>query len=95
MNVIYHVEKRYINFPVGAKYWAQILKVVGGLVLVLAVKEGLRAPLDALFSGHLIARAVRYFMIVIVAGCVWPLTFKFFSKLGVSECKTCQEANDE
>ena len=50
------------------------------LLLVLAVKEGLRAPLEALFAGHMAARAVRYFLIVTVAGIAWPLTFKFFPK---------------
>jgi len=63
-------------------WWAQLLKVGIGLVLVLAVKEGLRSPLEALFAGHLAARAVRYFLIVIVAGLVWPLSFRFFAKLG-------------
>ncbi len=70
------------NFPVKACWWVQILKVVIGLALVLLVKEGLRSPLDALFQGHLAARAVRYFLIVIVAGVVWPQSFFAFSKFG-------------
>ena len=49
------------------------------------MKEGLRAPLEALFGGHLIARAVRYFLIVIVAGLVWPMTFSRFSKFGTKK----------
>lgn len=80
--VVYPVEKKYIAFPEKAVWWAQLLKVVLGLAVVLAVKEGLRSPLEAVFSGHLAARAVRYFLIVIVAGLLWPLTFRFFSKLG-------------
>jgi len=59
--------------------------VAFGLAAVLAVKEGLRSPLDALFAGHLAARAVRYFLIVLVAGGVWPLTFRWFGKLGVKK----------
>ena len=55
---------------------------MGGLGLVLAAKELLRAPLEALFGNVLVARSIRYFIIVLVAGLVWPLTFKFFSKLG-------------
>ena len=80
--IVYVGEKKYIRFPEKAVWWAQLLKAVRGLGFVLAVKEGLRAPLDALFAGHMAARAVRYFLIVVVAGMVWPMTFRWFSKLG-------------
>ena len=80
--VVYHVEKKYVNFTTRAVWWAQILKVVFGLALVLAVKEGLRSPLEAAFGDPLIARTVRYFLIVVAAGFVWPMTFRFFFKLG-------------
>jgi len=80
--LVYPLEKKYVNFPEKAIWWAQILKVVVGLILVLAVKEGLRSPLEALFAGHLAARAIRYFLVVMVAGLLWPMTFQFFAKLG-------------
>lgn len=79
---VYRLEKKYLNFSTEAVWWAQILKVVLGFGLVLAVKDGLRAPLEALFGDPLPARAVRYFLIVLAAGVVWPMTFRFFSKLG-------------
>jgi len=81
--VVYVLEKKYVNFETKAVLWAQVLKAVLGFLLVLAVKEGLRAPLEAVFAGHMAARAVRYFLIVLVAGAVWPLTFRWFAKLGV------------
>jgi hypothetical protein len=65
-------------------WWAQVLKVALGLAVVLAVKEGLRAPLNFLFAEKL-GRLVRYFLVVVVAGIVWPLSFKFFGKLGRKE----------
>lgn len=71
---------RKLCFDTKAVWWAQILKVVLGLVLVLAVKEGLRSPLEALCGGHMIARAIRYFLIVIAAGVLWPLSFRYFPK---------------
>ena len=71
---------RKLNFSTQALWWAQILKVGIGLILVLAVKEGLRSPLEALCGGVLVARAIRYFLIVVVAGIVWPLSFRFFPK---------------
>ena len=82
--VVYFVDEKWLNFPTKAVWWAQILKVVVGLLLVLAVKSGLKPVLEALF-GELPGRAVRYFLIVIVSGIVWPLSFKWFSKLGVKE----------
>lgn len=80
--VTYTVDIKFTKFETGAVWWAQIIKVILGLALVLLAKEGLKAPLNALFGGHISARAVRYFIVVIVAGVLWPLTFKFFSKLG-------------
>ncbi len=77
----YTVDLKYTKFPTKALWWVQIIKVAGGLALVLLVKEGLRTPLDALFCGHLVARLVRYFLMVTVAGVLWPLTFRFFSKI--------------
>ena len=82
---VYYADEKKLHFDTKAVWWAQILKVIFGLVAVLAVKEGLRAPLDALFGGHLAARAVRYFLIVIMAGIVWPLSFRWFGKLGRKE----------
>ncbi len=79
--VVYTVDRKFVNFPTKAVWWAQIIKILGGIALVIAVKEGLRSPLDAIFGGHLIARAVRYFLMVIVGGTLWPLTFKWFSNI--------------
>ncbi len=82
MTVVYTVDQKYTHFDTKAVWWAQILKVVGGLAAVLIVKEGLRAPLEALIPHVLTARLVRYFLIVIVAGVLWPMTFRWFAKLG-------------
>lgn len=81
MLVVYLIDKKWVNFPVKAIWWAQILKVALGLVLVLAVKSGLKSPLNAML-GTSWGTAVRYFLIVMVAGALWPLTFRWFSKLG-------------
>ena len=80
--VIYPIEKKYINFEVKAVWWAQIIKVVIGLGLIILIKEVMRFPLDFIFNGHLIARSIRYFLIVITAGILYPLTFKWFARLG-------------
>lgn len=80
--VVYTADEKKLNFTTKAVWWAQVLKAVLGLAAVLLVKEGLRGPLEAVFAGHMAARAVRYFLIVVVAGVVWPLSFSWFSKLG-------------
>ncbi|MBE6983227.1 MAG: phosphatase PAP2 family protein [Ruminococcaceae bacterium] len=82
--VVYIVDEKWLHFEVKAVWWAQIIKVAIGFVLVLLVKSGLKAPLNALI-GASAGAAVRYFLIVIVAGIVWPLSFKFFKGLGNKE----------
>ena len=73
--VVYTVDLNWIRFETRAPLPVQIIKVLGGLALVLLVKEGLRAPLDALFDGHLFARTARYFLMVVTGGTIWPLAF--------------------
>ena len=81
MTTVYMAEQKYVNFDTKAIWWVQILKVMLGLGLVLAVKEGLREPLEAI-AGVYAGRAVRYFLIVVTAGLLWPMTFRWFSKIG-------------
>ena len=73
---------RKLCFPTEGIWYAQVLKIALGLAIALAVKEGLKAPLDAILGGHMVARAIRYFLLVLTVGIVWPLTFPWFSKLG-------------
>lgn len=82
--IVYIADERKFRFTAKAIWWAQILKAVLGLALVLAVKEGMRPVLEAFLPVYP-ARAVRYCLIVVVAGIVWPLTFRWFSKLGRKE----------
>lgn len=78
----YEVDSRFIQFRTDAIWWAQILKLVIGLAILLAIKAGVKSPLLALTGGHHIADAIRYFLMVAFAGCVWPITFKFWRRLG-------------
>lgn len=78
----FFIDTKYVHFPTQAVWWAQIIKVVVGLTILLALKSVLKAPLLALFGGHSIAHGVRYFIVILFAGIVWPMTFKFFAKLG-------------
>ena len=78
----YEVDSRYTKFRTDAVLWAQILKLVIGLAILLAIKAGLKSPLMALTGGHHVADAVRYFAMVAFAGCIWPMTFEFWRGLG-------------
>lgn len=78
------LEPRYVKFETKASRWGQVLKILLGLGTVLAVKEGLRAPLEMLLPVYP-ARAVRYFLIVIWAGIGWPRCFPIFTKMGVKK----------
>ena len=80
--VVYTVDLKWLHFETKAVWWAQLIKIVGGLALVLAVKELMRAPLEAFLPANTWARMLRYFLMVIMAGSIWPMTFKFFAKLG-------------
>jgi membrane-associated phospholipid phosphatase len=84
MLAVYAVDEKWLHFQTKAVLWAQVLKVVGGLILVLAIKSGTKDILNILL-GESVGRSARYFLIVIAAGILWPLTFKWFAKLGNKE----------
>lgn len=86
MWVIYEVDARFIRFDTKtAKWWAQIIKLAVGFGLLLVVMEGSKPLFNLIFKGNYIAYAIRYFCTVLFAGAVWPLTFKWFAKLGVKK----------
>ena len=80
VQIVYAIDSQFLRFPTRAPWWGQLVKLVGGIGLTLAVKELLKAPLLAFCGGHDAAHALRYFLVVLVAGCLWPMTFRFFEK---------------
>ena len=76
------IEPRFINYKTEAPLPAQIVKLLGGLTLALGLKEGLKPLFALLFGDALFSSAIRYFIVVIAAGLLWPLTFPYFSKIG-------------
>ena len=77
----YVLEKRYVKFETGAVWYAQLAKVALGLGLAVGLKSVLKAPLNALLPGGL-GDGLRYFVLVLFAGCVWPLSFRWFAGWG-------------
>lgn len=82
MLLAFHIDRKWTHFTTEAVWWAQIIKVVVGLGIALGIKIVLKNPLLSLFGGHSVADGIRYFILIVFAGIIWPLTFKFFSKLG-------------
>lgn len=80
---VYILDRCVIKFETDARWYAQIIKLIVGLGVVLLIKEGLSSPLVALFGNQYVARAVRYFLIVMFAGSVWPLTFAWFGRIRI------------
>lgn len=80
MTLAWLLDRRYIHFETQAVWWVQVIKVAVGMALLLAIKSGLKAPLLALLGHEGLAGGVRYFLLVLVAGAVWPLVFRPMSK---------------
>jgi len=78
----FELDTRFIKFDTKAVWWAQILKLVIGIIPVMAIKILLKQPLYAIFGEGYLADGIRYFLLTAVAGAVWPLTFKWFGKMG-------------
>lgn len=77
----YTLERKYLRFDEKAVWWVQIIKVVGGMALVLAIKEGLKYLFLALGFTWLGSNAIRYFAVVLFASAVWPMCFPTLSRL--------------
>ena len=75
-------DQKWLHFKNEAPLLGQIGKLAVGAGLALAIKAVLKTPLLTLFGGHVSATALRYFLVVIFAGVVWPLTFPLWAKLG-------------
>ena len=70
------LERRFVDFsvePYEGQRWRLALRVVIGLILVIATMLGLEPLLP---TTDLWLRAIRYFAVSFVAIFVWPLIFK-------------------
>lgn len=79
--VAYSIDERKIRFREQAPLPGQICKVVVGLALIVGLKSGLKAVFGMISDGAF-WDAARYFLIVVFAGAVWPLSFPLWQKVG-------------
>ena len=80
--VAFIADHRWLHFDTRAPIAGQVLKCVLGLALVMAIRAGLKSPLYAVFGEGGLADAVRYFLVVIFAAAIWPLSFRLFARVG-------------
>ena len=70
------------GFDTRATLAGQALKLGLGLVLLLAIKSAGKAVLYPLLGAGGFADGLRYFLMVVFAGFLWPRTFPFWSRVG-------------
>ncbi len=75
--IAWFIEKNYINFnPKSDGLIAQLLKLVIGLAVTIALKSGLKV----LFGDNMLGNTVRYFVIVLWVIAIFPAIIKAFSR---------------
>lgn len=88
--IAFEADERWLHFETGAIWWAQILKVAGGSVIMLALQMGIQKVLGY-SSDHLTLEnmtrmgVIAAFANLVALGtsmAVWPMTFRKFEKLG-------------
>lgn len=85
--VVRWFDETRLHFDTAAPLPGQLLKLLLGLALLLAVRAGLKPVLSALFNGAPLANLIRYFLMVVFAGCLWPMTFPFFARVGAKHSR--------
>ena len=86
----FEADEGWLHYPTKAVWWAQLLKIAGGCVIVLALQMGIQKVLgysskeltpDNMTKMGYIACLANF--VAMGAGTIlWPMTFKWFSKLG-------------
>lgn len=88
--VSFLADSKRLHFKTEAPLLGQLGKLAVGAGLALAIKAVLKAPLLSLFGGHASETALRYFIVVLFAGTVWPLTFPLWAKLGKKKAASAE-----
>ena len=79
--IVYFVDSRFSRFETAAPIAVQIVKYVLGLVIALALLEGLKLVFPSSGALYGVFRAVRYFTVFVVAGAIYPFSFAPMCKI--------------
>ena len=89
VEIAFEVDERRLHFDTRAVWWAQLLKIGGGCIIVLVLQVGIQKVLgyakpitaDNMTRNGIIACIAN--LVAMTAGmALWPMTFKWFSRLG-------------
>lgn len=78
--LVYPLDKYVIKFETKSTWYGNVIKVVGGFAVILAIRA-LKAPLASVLGDY--ERLVRYFLIIAFGGAGWPCTFKYVNMLKI------------
>ncbi len=81
----YVIDKKYIKYDTCAVWWGQIIKFAVGAVIFIVLKSLLKEAFSYIFGECIIKEFLRYFILVIVGICIWPMTFRFYPKNSTEE----------
>lgn len=76
----YALDRKYLRFSESAPIGFQIFKVTGGILLLLGIKSVLKTPLNFLFGEGFLAEVLRYYLVILFAGFLWPWIFTAIMK---------------
>ena len=90
VEIAFEVDEKWLHYDTRAIWWAQLLKIAGGCVIVLALQMGIQKALgyssDALTMANVtrmgIIACVANFVAMTAGAALWPMTFKKFRTMG-------------
>lgn len=71
----WYIDDKYLHFETKAPFMIQVVKIVFGTAILLAIKEGLKPLFAVIGIEQSIAHIIRYFLVVFFAGTIWPYFF--------------------
>lgn len=81
----FFLERRFIRYETKGVWYVQALKLIFGLGLLLAIKSGLKELFVLAGLTSLAFELLRYFVMVLFATALWPMTFRPLTRLLTKE----------
>ncbi len=78
--ISWYIDERFIKFSTKGRVGFQAFKVVIGIGLILILRAVLKEVFVLFRFNELFANSLRYFIIVIFGGVIWPFSFDKISK---------------
>ena len=88
--IAFEADERWLHYSTKAVWWAQLLKIAGGSLILLALQMGIQKVFGYTSDGLTLENMTRMGIISCAANlvaltgamAVWPMTFKWFGSLG-------------